>query len=63
MPQLTSIIAPLGTAVLDFKVKSGRIIAEPATGIPRIAMPKMGLLHPVNILNGGVGDVNQLLMN
>ena len=42
MPQLNSTVAPLGTAVLNFEVKSGRITAEVMAEIEGISMPKMG---------------------
>jgi hypothetical protein len=50
MLQLTSTFAPLGTAVLNFKVKSNRIIAKVAVEILWVTMSKMGVSDLFNII-------------
>ncbi len=49
MPQLNSTGAPLGTTVLDFEVKSGRIIVEVTTEILGVAMLKMSQFDLLDI--------------
>ena len=60
MPQLTSAFAPLRTAILNFKVPRGCIIAKILAEIPGVAVAKMGVSHLLNIWQGGVGDINEL---
>jgi hypothetical protein len=53
----------LGTAVLNFKVKSSQIIVKVAAEIEGVAMSKMGYSDSLDILKGGVSDINLLPVN
>ncbi len=63
MPHLLSAFDPSRTAVVDFQVPSGQKIAEVKAEIPLVAMLKMSPLHLVDILEGGVSNINQLPIN
>ena len=47
-------------AILDFEVPRCRIIAEITTEISLVAVPKMKVSYLLDILVGGVCDINEL---
>jgi hypothetical protein len=61
-PHLTSTSHVLRVIIFFFEGLSSQIITEIPAEISCITMAKMGLSHLLNILEGGLGDVNELLV-
>ena len=61
MPHLTSVASR--TAILDFKVPRCRIIAEICAKILFVAVPKMKVSCLLDILEGGVCNIYELLVD
>ena len=60
MPHLTFTFVASCAAVLDFEVPRCRIIAEIFAEILFVAVPKMKVSYLLDILVGGVGNIDQL---
>ena len=60
MPHLTFTFVASRAAILDFEVPRRRIIAEIFAEIIFVVVPKMKVSYLLDILVGGVGNIDQL---